>query len=63
MDEHLLKTTAMVAGSLLAGVLITKASSALSDVSITVSRILFSLINSASVNNSSYSKLVERTFD
>ena len=34
MDEHLVKTMAMVAGGLLAGVAITKASSALSDVSL-----------------------------
>ena len=33
MDEHLVKTMAMVAGGLLAGVAITKASSALADVS------------------------------
>ena len=33
MDEHLVKTMAMVAGGLLAGVVITKASSALADVS------------------------------
>ena len=34
MDEQLIKTMAMVAGGLLAGVAITKATSALSDVSI-----------------------------
>ena len=34
MDEQLVKTMAMVAGGLLAGVAITKATSALSDVSI-----------------------------
>ena len=34
MDEHLVKTMAMVAGGLLAGVAITKASSALADVSV-----------------------------